>query len=55
MKTPIRKKHGVPVFRAGVPLSAKTVSDTITAVRRERERDNLSGHDPARCKRGKNT
>ena len=41
---PLRKKRGVWVFRTGEPLSAKTVTDAITQVRRARDRDNVSRH-----------
>lgn len=42
---PLRKKSGVWVFRTGQPLSLKRVNETIAEVRRERDRDNLRGHD----------
>ncbi|HLW83873.1 MAG TPA: AbrB/MazE/SpoVT family DNA-binding domain-containing protein [Candidatus Sulfotelmatobacter sp.] len=55
---PLRKKRGVWVFRTGQPLSLDTVNETIAEVRRERDRDNLRGHDISardvvRRKRGK--
>src|SRR5271169_2026428 len=34
---PLRRKRGIWVFRTGEPLSAKTVSDAITEVRRDRD------------------
>jgi AbrB family looped-hinge helix DNA binding protein len=37
----LRKKQGVWVFHAGVPLSAATVEQTIEQVRRERDEQNL--------------
>jgi AbrB family looped-hinge helix DNA binding protein len=40
---PLRKKQGVWVFRAGEPLSAETVNQTIAEVRRERDLSNLGG------------
>jgi AbrB family looped-hinge helix DNA binding protein len=40
---PLRKKRGIWVFRTGEPLSAKTVSEAITEVRRDRDHDNLGG------------
>lgn len=42
---PLRKKRGVWVFRTGQPLSLKRVNQTIAEVRRDRDRDNLRGHD----------
>lgn len=33
----LRKKHGVWVYRAGEPLSAKTVDKTVREIRRERD------------------
>lgn len=45
---PLRKKRGVWVFRTGEPLSAKAVNDTITEVRRSRDRDNLGQPDGGR-------
>jgi AbrB family looped-hinge helix DNA binding protein len=46
---PLRKKRGVWIFRTGEPLSAKTVSEAITEVRRDRDHDNLGGrHGSAR-------
>jgi AbrB family looped-hinge helix DNA binding protein len=45
---PLRKKMGVWVFRSGEPLSARTVNDTITEIRRGRDRDNLGAHDRSR-------
>jgi AbrB family looped-hinge helix DNA binding protein len=58
-KGPLRKKQGVWVFRSGQPLSLETVNQTLAAVRRERDRDNLGRHDVSRKgevrgKRGKN-
>jgi AbrB family looped-hinge helix DNA binding protein len=50
---PLRKKRGIWVFRTGEPLSAKTVSDAITEVRRGRDRNNLGGRHGARGSRGK--
>jgi len=38
---PLRKKQGIWVFRAGEPLSAKTVDQTLREVRQERDRGNL--------------
>jgi AbrB family looped-hinge helix DNA binding protein len=40
-QAPLRKKHGVWVYRAGEPLSASTVDKTMRQVRRERDDDNL--------------
>ena len=40
---PLRKKRGIWVFRTGEPLSAKTVSEAITEVRRDRDNANLGG------------
>jgi AbrB family looped-hinge helix DNA binding protein len=37
----LRKKQGVWVFHCGEPLSASTVEETITQVRRERDERNL--------------
>jgi AbrB family looped-hinge helix DNA binding protein len=46
---PLRKKRGIWVFRTGEPLSAKTVGEAITEVRRGRDHDNLGGrHGSAR-------
>jgi AbrB family looped-hinge helix DNA binding protein len=50
---PLRKKRGIWVFRTGDPLSAETVSHTITEIRRERDRNNLGRHAIARRTRGK--
>jgi AbrB family looped-hinge helix DNA binding protein len=50
---PLRKKRGIWVFRTGEPLSAKTVGDAITEVRRDRDHDNLRGRHGARVSRGK--
>jgi AbrB family looped-hinge helix DNA binding protein len=55
---PLRKKRGVWVFRTGQPLSLERVNETIAEVRRERDRDNLRGHDTSdrgavHSKRGK--
>jgi AbrB family looped-hinge helix DNA binding protein len=44
---PLRKKQGIWVFRTGEPLSAQIVSNTITEVRRERDRHTVSGHPSA--------
>lgn len=41
---PLRKKHGIWVFRSGEPLSAETVERTIAAVRRDRDSQNLGTH-----------
>ncbi len=38
---PLRKKHGVWVYRSDEPLSASVVQDTIDQVRRERDERNL--------------
>ncbi len=38
---PLRKKKGIWVFRAGEPLSAVTVNDTIEETRSVRDRSNL--------------
>lgn len=37
----LRKKHGIWVYRAGEPLSASTVENTIRQIRRERDAQNL--------------
>jgi len=50
---PLRKKRGVWVFRSGEPLSARTVTDTITEIRQGRDRNNLGAHDGARRNPGK--
>ena len=39
--TPLRKKHGIWVFRAGAPLSASTVAATLREVREGRDRQNV--------------
>jgi AbrB family looped-hinge helix DNA binding protein len=39
---PLRKKHGVWVFRSGEPLPASTVQETIERLRRERDEANLA-------------
>lgn len=39
--TPLRKKKGIWVFRAGEPLSASAVNTTLREVREERDRKNL--------------
>jgi AbrB family looped-hinge helix DNA binding protein len=49
----LRKKCGIWVFSSGEPLSAKTVNDTLTEIRRERDRDNLRRPGIATRKRGK--
>jgi AbrB family looped-hinge helix DNA binding protein len=41
---PLRKKHGVWVYRSGEPLSARQVEETRRRVRRERE-SRVSGED----------
>ena len=38
----LRKKHGIWVYRAGAPLSAATVEETVRQIRRERDARNLS-------------
>ena len=38
---PLRKKHGIWVYRAGEPLSEALVQETLRQVRRERREDNL--------------
>jgi AbrB family looped-hinge helix DNA binding protein len=50
---PLRKKHGIWVFRSGEPLSTKTVNDVMKDVRRDRDRHNLGALDGAPRKRGK--
>lgn len=37
---PLRKKHGIWVFRTGTRLSASTVSATLREVREDRDRQN---------------
>ena len=37
---PLRKKHGIWVYRAGEPLSDSVVQKTMRDVRRERENQN---------------
>ena len=37
----MRKKKGVWVYKAGAPLSAATVDETVRQIREERERHNL--------------
>jgi AbrB family looped-hinge helix DNA binding protein len=49
----LRKKCGVWVFSSGEPLSAKTVNDTLTEIRRERDRKNLGESAIAPRKRGR--
>lgn len=49
---PLGKRRGVWVFRTGAPLSAKTVSQAITEVRRDRDQNNLGGHHGAPRQRG---
>ena len=39
--TPLRKKQGVWVFRAGQPLAASVVNQAMREVREERDRDVL--------------
>lgn len=42
---PLRKKHGIWVYRAGEPLSDSVVQKTMRDVRRERENQNRGkGH-----------
>ncbi len=42
---PLRKKHGIWVYRAGEPLSESVVQKTMRDVRRERENQNRGkGH-----------
>ena len=38
---PLRKKHGIWVYRAGEPLSNALVQETLRQVRRERDEENL--------------
>ncbi len=38
---PLRKKHGVWVYRSGEPLPDAVVQETLRQVRREREEKNL--------------
>lgn len=38
---PLRKKHGIWVFRTGAPLSASSVTATIREVRETRDRQNV--------------
>ncbi len=38
---PLRKKHGIWVYRAGEPLSNALVQETLRQVRRERDKENL--------------
>jgi AbrB family looped-hinge helix DNA binding protein len=37
---PLRKKHGIWVFRTGAPLSASSVTATLREVREDRDRQN---------------
>jgi len=39
--TGLRKKHGIWVFRAGKPLPANVVDETVRQIREERGRHNL--------------
>jgi AbrB family looped-hinge helix DNA binding protein len=41
---PLRKKQGIWVFRTGEPLSTAAVNQAITATRRDREREILTGN-----------
>jgi AbrB family looped-hinge helix DNA binding protein len=43
---PLRKKHGIWVFRAGEPLPAEAVAQAIKGVRRERDRENVGHYRP---------
>lgn len=38
---PLRKKHGIWVYRAGEPLSDALVQETLRQVRRDRDEENL--------------
>lgn len=40
--TPLRKKHGIGVFRIGAPLSAASVTATLREIREDRELQNAS-------------
>ena len=42
---PLRKKHGVWVYRVGEPLAQATVQKTIRQVRGEREEQNVGKND----------
>jgi AbrB family looped-hinge helix DNA binding protein len=39
---PLRKKQGIWVFRAGEPLTAAVVAQTVKEIRQERDRENLT-------------
>jgi AbrB family looped-hinge helix DNA binding protein len=41
---PLRRKHGIWVFRAGEPLAAEVVAQTIKAIREDRDRGNIGRH-----------
>ena len=45
MTSKLKVDRGVTVVRTGKPLSTATVNRMIARVRRERDRDNLDGHD----------
>jgi AbrB family looped-hinge helix DNA binding protein len=38
--TPLRKKHGIWVYRTGAPLSASSVMATLREIRGDRDRQN---------------
>jgi len=42
---PLRKKHGIWVYRIGEPLAQATVQKTIRQVRGEREEQNVGKND----------
>jgi hypothetical protein len=50
---PLCKKREIWAFRAGEPLSAKTVSTAVAEVRRERDQDSFGGHIGPRSTRRK--